>query len=104
MLNQVALTGRLTKDIELKKTESGKSVVNFSVAINDPFDKSEENVDYISCVAWNQPADFINQYLKKGSLVAINGKLQTRSYEASTGETRYITEVLINNIYALDKK
>lgn len=99
-MNNVSLIGRLTKDVELKKTPNGKSVVQFTLAVTRTKDES----DFISCVAWNTTADSMNQFLHKGSLIGLTGSIQTRYYDNKKGERVYITEVLVNRIYFLEPK
>lgn len=97
MLNRVVLVGRLTKDPELTKTQSGLSVTRFTVAVNRKFSKNDE-ADFISCVAWRQTADFLSQYAKKGNIVAIEGRITTGSYDDSTtGKKVYTTDVTVDN-------
>lgn len=95
-MNRVELLGRLTKDPELKKTTSGLSVCQFTLAIGRPKrkDQEEAETDFISCVAWRQNADYITQYGQKGSTVAVEGKIQTRSYDDRDGRKVYVTEVV----------
>ncbi len=97
MLNRVVLVGRLTKDPELTKTQSGLSVTRFTVAVNRKFSKNDE-ADFISCVAWRQTADFLSQYAKKGNIVAIEGRITTGSYDDSTtGKKVYTTDVTVDS-------
>ena len=104
MINRVVLVGRLTKDVEVRKSASQLSVANFTVAC-DRARKTEEgpNADFVSCVAFRQPADFLAQYAKKGNLVGVDGRLQTRSYEKD-GHTVYVTEVIADTVRLLEKK
>lgn len=103
MLNQVVLVGRLTRDPELKKTQKNQSVTNITVACETGFDDKKQT-DYINCVVWNKQADFVVNYLKKGSLVAVQGKIQLRSWEDSNGKKQYVQEVLVGIIKSLEKK
>ncbi len=97
MLNRVVLVGRLTRDPELTKTQSGVSLTRFTVAVNRRFSKSDE-ADFISCVTWRQTADFLSQYAKKGNIVAIEGRITTGSYDDSTtGKKVYTTDVTVDN-------
>ena len=102
-MNNVSLVGRLTRDPELKKTQTGKSVVSFNLAVNRRFSKEKE-ADFIKCVAWNQTADFIANYLHKGSLISIEGSLQSRNYEDSDGKKVYVLEVVANGVNGLEPK
>lgn len=101
-INRVVLTGRLTRDVELKATPSGANVASFSIAV-DGFTRDQNNntvnqANFINCVAWNQSAKFVTTYCKKGSLVAIEGRLQSRSYDRRDGTKAYVTEVVIDRI------
>ena len=94
-INRVVLTGRLTKDVELRATPSGANVASFTVAV-DGFGRDQNNnpvnqASFVSCVAWNQTAKFVTTYCKKGSLVALEGRLQTRSYDRKDGTKAYVT-------------
>lgn len=104
MINNVTLVGRLTKDVELRKTQSGISVAQFTVAC-DRMKKAdqEHTADFINCVAWRQPAEFLNQYAKKGNLVGVVGSLQTRSYDRD-GQRIYVTEVNADKVRLLESK
>lgn len=105
MFNNVMLIGRITKNIELRYTQSNKACANFSIAVNRPYKNGEERqADFINIVAWGNLAENLNKYTSKGSLVGIEGRLQTRTYEATDGKKRTITEVLASNIQFLDKK
>lgn len=94
--------GRLTRDVELKKTGTGKSVVNFTVAINRRFGKDKDKADFLNCVAWNKTADFMANYLSKGALVSIEGRIETGSYEDNDGKRVYTTDVVVDNLQALE--
>ena len=98
-MNKVILIGRLTKDIELKKTQNGNSVTSFTVAVNRIFQSQDPNqptADFINCVAWNRTAELMNQYVGKGSQVAVDGRIQTRNYENQEGRRIYVTEVVVD--------
>ncbi len=106
-MNKVILIGRLTKDIELKKTQSGHSVTSFTVAVNRTFQSQDPNqptADFINCVAWNRTAELMNQYVGKGSQVAVDGRIQTRNYENQEGRRVYVTEVVVDRVQFLDSK
>lgn len=104
-LNKVVLAGRLTADVELKQTPSGVSVCSFSLAINRKYSKeSEQQADYISCVAWRNTAEFISKYFRKGSALCISGSIQTRSWTDSNNQKRYATEVVIDEAMFVDGK
>ena len=97
-LNYVALLGRITKDLELKSTQSGTSVLQFTVAVGRDFVKQgeERQADFINCVAFNQAAEFISKFFSKGRMIAVEGRLQTRSYDDKNGTKHYVTEVIVN--------
>ena len=104
-LNKVVLAGRLTADVELKQTPSGVSVCSFTLAINRKYSKeSEQQADYISCVAWRNTAEFISKYFKKGSALCIVGNIQTRRWTDSNNQKRYATEVVIDEAMFVDGK
>jgi single-strand DNA-binding protein len=109
MINRVVLVGRLTKDPELRYTNSNVGVVSFTLAVNRNYvGKDEVKADFIPCVAWNRgkymQADNCAKYLHKGSLAAVEGTIQTRNYEASDGTKRYITEIICDSVKFLDPK
>ena len=106
MINNVVLTGRLTKDADLRKTTSGKSVASFSLAVDRGRKvEGQPTADYVPCVAWDKAADLLVQYCHKGSLIGVEGKIQTRSYEDPTSRKKvYVTEVVINNLTFLETK
>ena len=97
-MNLVVLMGRVTSDIEVKKTPSGVSVAKFNVAVDRPSKQGEEKkTDFISVVAWRGTADFVGKYFTKGQMIAIEGTIQTGSYEKD-GITRYTYDVVANNV------
>ena len=107
-INRVVLTGRLTKDVELRATPSGANVASFTVAV-DGFGRDQNNnpvnqASFVNCVAWNQTAKFVTTYCKKGSLVALEGRLQTRSYDRKDGTKAYVTEVVVDRLENLSPK
>ena len=104
MINKVILEGRIAKPFDLRKTSSGASVVNFSIASERVHKQSEKEVDYINCVAWNKVADNLNKFCDKGSLLSVVGRLQTRSYSNTNGQTIYVTEILCEEIHFLGRK
>ncbi len=101
MINKSILVGRLTRDPEVRKTQTGKSVVNFSIACTEGYG-DKKRTDFPNCQAWDGRADFIGNYLKKGSLVGIVGRTQTRSYENSDGRKVHVQEILVDEIKALE--
>lgn len=104
-MNSVNIIGRLTRDPELKKTQSGISVVKFTLAVNRSFrdESGETQADFISCIAWRAQADNLAKYMRQGSLIGLEGRIQTGSYETEQG-MRYTTDVVANNITFLESK
>lgn len=100
MINMVALMGRLTFEPELRTTPSGVSVIRFQVACDRTYQKSgaDRQADFIDCVAWRQTAEFISRYFHKGSMIAIEGTIQTGNYTDKNGQQRKTVEVLANNV------
>ena len=100
MINMVALMGRLTYEPELRKTPSDVSVLRFQVACDRSYQRAgaERQADFIDCVAWRQTAEFISRYFHKGSMIAVEGTLQTSNYTDKSGNNRKQVEVLANNI------
>ena len=101
MLNKVILMGRFTRDPELRSTPQGISTCSFSIAVDRNFVRpgEERKADFINCVAWRQTAEFISKYFKKGSMVALEGSIQTRSWDDQDGKKRYATDVVVNQVY-----
>jgi single-strand DNA-binding protein len=105
MINRVVLVGRLTRDPELRKTQNGTSVCSFTMAVNRRTQaQGQPDADFISCVAWNKLADLMTQYLHKGSLIGLEGRIQTRNYDNQQGQRVYVTEVVADNIQFLEPK
>ncbi|MFI3207165.1 MAG: single-stranded DNA-binding protein [Clostridia bacterium] len=100
MLNVAAIMGRLTADPELKHTQSGIAMVRFTVAVDRSFVKAgaERQADFITVVAWRASAEFVCKYFRKGSMVAVDGSIQTGSYTDNNGGKRYTVEIMANNI------
>ena len=100
MLNRVILMGRLTRDPELRTTPSGGSVASFSLAVDRSYAKTgeERQTDFINCVAWRGTADFVSKYFTKGMMMIVEGRIQSRSWEDTTGNKRYATEVVAENV------
>ncbi len=104
-LNKTILIGRITKDLELKRTQSGISVLSFALAVNRRTQKQgQQETDFINCVAWNKTAELMERYLRKGSLIGIEGRIQTRSYDNQQGQKVYVTEVVIESVEFLESK
>jgi len=106
MLNRVVLVGRLTRDPDLRYTPSGVAVANFTVAANRPFknQQGEQEADFINCVTWRKQAENLANYMRKGSLIGVDGRIQTRSYEGQDGKMVYVTEVLAESIQFLEPR
>lgn len=106
MLNRTVLVGRLTRDPDLRYTPNGKAVANFNIAVNRPFkDQNGENqADFINGVAWNKQAESLANYMKKGSQIGVDGRLQSRTYEGQDGKTVFVTEVVADSIQFLETK
>ncbi len=100
-MNLVILTGRICKDIELKYSQSGSAYCNFSLAVTRAFQK--DKTDFINCTAFGKTAELISQYLSKGSLTGVQGRIQTDSYEVN-GERRYRTDVMVDRVEFLESK
>lgn len=105
MINNVVLAGRVTKDIELKVTPTGKSVCSFSLAVERKFVQNGEKVtDFINCQFWGKSAETLEKYVKKGMMIGIEGRIQTRKYTNQHGQTVYVTEVVADSFSFLEKK
>lgn len=106
MLNRIVLIGRLTKDPELRYTQSGKAVCAFTLAVDRPYlaNNGNREADFINIVVWNKTAENCAQYLAKGKLAAVDGRLQIRSYDGQDGQRRYVTEVIADNVQFLSPK
>lgn len=104
MLNSVVLVGRLTKDPELRYTPSNQAVATFSLAVNRRFknQNGEREADFINCVIWRQQAENLANWGKKGALIGITGRIQTRNYENQQGQRVYVTEVVADNFQLLE--
>lgn len=107
MINRSLLTGRLTADPELRYTQTGTAVASFRIAVDRQFKNQQTNerdADFINCVIWRKPAENFCNFTHKGSLVGIDGRLQSRSYENKQGERVYVTEVVVDNFALLGPK
>jgi single-strand DNA-binding protein len=102
-MNKVILIGRLTKDPELKYTQAGTAVATFTLAVDRKFSKEKE-ADFINCVAWQKTAEFVSQWFKKGQQMALEGRLQVRSYDGNDGQRRWVTEVIAEQIEFVGSK
>lgn len=105
MINRVVLVGRLTKDPDLRYTPSGVPVATFTLAVNRNFKtEGQPDADFINCVVWRKPAENAANFLKKGSLAGVDGRVQTRSYDGQDGKRVYITEVVADSVQFLEPK
>lgn len=104
MLNRAVLTGRLTRDVDLKYTQSGTAVASFSLAVDRSFKnkQGEREADFINVVMWRKQAENFANFAHKGSLVGIDGRIQTRNYENNQGQRVYVTEVVADNFSLLE--
>ncbi len=98
-MNKIILVGRLTKDPELKTSNGGVSIVNFTVAVNRRFKNKDGqyDADFLPCVCYRNTADFISKFFKKGNPICVEGRVQVRNYDAQDGTKRYVTEVVVEN-------
>ena len=106
MINNLTLVGRLTKDPDLKYTGNGTAVATFTLAVNRNFtnQSGEREADFINCVIWRKPAETLANYAKKGVLIGVTGRIQTRSYDNQQGQKVYVTEVVADNFQLLESK
>ncbi len=100
--NNVSLSGYLANDVELKKTENGKSVASFSIGVQRQ--TSEGGADFIKCVSWNKNAEYLSNYGKKGCLTTLSGELQVRTYKGKDGEQKTVYEILVNSVHVSKKE
>ncbi|EHF3611881.1 single-stranded DNA-binding protein [Listeria innocua] len=106
MMNRVVLVGRLTKDPDLRYTPAGAAVATFTLAVNRPFKNAqgEQEADFIQCVVWRKPAENVANFLKKGSMAGVDGRVQTRNYEGNDGKRVYVTEIVAESVQFLEPK
>lgn len=106
MLNRVVIVGRLTRDPDLRYTPNGVAVANFTVAVNRPFSNQQGNrdADFINCVVWRRQAENLANYMRKGSQIGVDGRLQTRTFEGQDGKTVFVTEVVADSVQFLESK
>lgn len=107
MINNVVLIGRLTRDVELRYTPSNVAVATFNLAVNRNFKNQqtgEREADFINCVMWQKSAENLANWTRKGMLIGITGRIQTRSYENQQGQRVYVTEVVAESFQTLEKK
>jgi len=100
-MNKVILMGRLTRDVEMRQTPNGISLARFSIAVNRRFAgrDAQQQADFINCVAWRQTGEFVARYFQKGSMIAIVGSIQSRSWDGQDGKKQYATEVVVDEAY-----
>ena len=104
-MNRAILMGRLTKDVEMRQTPNGNSVARFTIAVNRRFAKEgQQQADFINCVAWRQTGEFIARYFQKGSMIAVVGSIQSRSWDGQDGKKQYATEVVVDEAYFTGSK
>lgn len=106
MINNVVLVGRLTKDPDLRYTANGTGVATFTLAVNRNFTNQSGNreADFINCVIWRKPAETLANYARKGTLLGVTGRIQTRNYENQQGQRVYVTEVVAENFQLLESR
>ncbi|UOO45610.1 single-stranded DNA-binding protein [Enterococcus casseliflavus] len=106
MINNVVLVGRLTKDPDLRYTSNGTGVATFTLAVNRNFtnQSGEREADFINCVIWRKPAETLANYARKGTLLGVTGRIQTRSYDNQQGQRVYVTEVVADNFQLLESR
>lgn len=101
-MNSINIIGRLTKEVELRRTQSGKAVATYSLAVKRP--RSKDDTDFINCVTWEKAAEYLSQYGHKGDVVAVNGSLQSRKWEDKNGNKRTEWEVVTDGVELLSGK
>ena len=106
MLNKVILIGRSAKEPDIRRTTSGTMVATIRLALDNPYvlKDGQPTTDFIDCIVWDKQAEVVDKYIGKGRLLAVEGRIQTRSYENKDGNKVYVTEVVCNNVKMLDKK
>ena len=104
MLNRALLVGRLTRDPELRRTGSGKAVTSFNIAVERNFKSDDQEADFINCVCWGKIAENTERYCSKGSMVSVDGRIQTRNYDNNQGQKVYVTEVIADSVQFINTK
>ncbi|UJF15076.1 single-stranded DNA-binding protein [Jeotgalibaca sp. MA1X17-3] len=106
MINNVVLVGRLTRELDLKYTSNGTAVASFTIAAERPFKNAsgEKETDFINCVIWRKSAENLANFTRKGSMIGVEGSIQTRKYENQQGQTVYVTEVNVKDFRLLESK
>lgn len=104
-MNRVVLVGRMTRDPELRRTNSGAAVTSFTLALNRNYNSADgQQADYINCVVWNKIAENVERYCSKGSLVGVDGRLRSRSYDNAQGQKVYVVEVMCDSVQFLETR
>lgn len=105
-MNKAILMGRLTRDVEMRQTPNGVALARFSIAVNRRFagKDAQQQADFINCVAWRQTGEFIARYFQKGSMIAVVGSIQSRSWDGQDGKKQYATEVVVDEAYFTGSK
>ena len=103
MINKMILQGRFTKDVDLRTTQNDNSVASFTIAWSEKYGQTEQSL-FMNCVAWNNQAEFISKYFKKGDMVVIEGKITSGSYENEKGDKRYVTELIVEKAHFCGSK
>lgn len=104
MLNRALLVGRLTRDPELRRTSNGKAVTSFNLAVERNFKSDDQEADFINCVCWGKIAENTERYCSKGSMVSVDGRIQTRNYDNNQGQKIYVTEVIADSVQFINTK
>lgn len=106
MINTIALTGRLTRDMDLRYTQSGTAVGTFNLAVDRQFTNAQgqRETDFVNCVIWRKSAENLANFTRKGSLIGVTGRIQTRTYDNNAGQRVYVTEVVVENFALLESK
>ena len=106
MINRVVLIGRMTRDPELRRTGQGDAVTSFTLAVNRNYTSrdGQQQTDFINCVVWRKPAENVERYCSKGSLVGVEGRIQTRNYDDAQGKKVYVVEVICDSVQFLETK
>jgi len=105
MINRVVLVGRMTRDPELRMTNKGDPVTSFTLALNRNYNSADgQQADYINCVVWNKIAENVERYCSKGSLVGVDGRLRSRSYDNAQGQKVYVVEVMCDSVQFLETR
>ena len=102
MLNHSVIMGRFVRDPEIRRTNSGKAVTSFTIACDKP--GKDSGASFIECVAWEKTAEFISNYFEKGSAIIVEGRLESRQYEAKDGQKRSVTEVVVSQAHFCERK